>query len=185
MTAARLGMSMTLAGLEPASFASEGDASLITPWGLVKPKPLKTRVEHMRTPGVEPGPQAWEACMMPLHYVRQCQCSSTQLCIYIYIYIYTYTYMYVYTYMCVSGEPLHRRRVGHSNRTRPRAGVTGSGLETTRTGNSLDNDLRFKCVVFVSTLALSFVFGFILSFMCLFVVSFSGLKFVFGNHSRV
>jgi hypothetical protein len=24
----------------------------------------------MRTPGVEPGPQAWEACMMPLHYVR-------------------------------------------------------------------------------------------------------------------
>lgn len=72
MTAARLGMSMTLAGLEPASFASEGDASLITPWGLVKPKPLKTRVEHMRTPGVEPGSQAWEACMMPLHYVRQC-----------------------------------------------------------------------------------------------------------------
>jgi len=119
--------------------------------------------------------------------VRQCQCSSTQLCIYIYIYIciYIYTYMYVYTYMCVSGEPLHRRRVGHSNRTRPRAGVTGSGLETTRTGNSLDNDLRFKCVVFVSTLALSFVSGFILSFMCLFVVSFSGLKFVFGNHSRV
>ena len=70
MTAARLGMSMTLAGLEPASFASEGDASLITPWGLVKPKPLKTRVEHMRTPVVEPGPQAWEACMMPLHYMR-------------------------------------------------------------------------------------------------------------------
>ena len=70
MTAARLGMSMTLAGLEPASFASEGDASLITPWGLVKPKPLKTRVEHMRTPGVEPGSQAWEACMMPLHYMR-------------------------------------------------------------------------------------------------------------------
>ena len=24
----------------------------------------------MRTPGVEPGSQAWEACMMPLHYVR-------------------------------------------------------------------------------------------------------------------
>ena len=27
---------------------------------------------HMRTPGVEPGSQAWEACMMPLHYVRPC-----------------------------------------------------------------------------------------------------------------
>ena len=26
--------------------------------------------ELMRTPGVEPGSQAWEACMMPLHYVR-------------------------------------------------------------------------------------------------------------------
>ena len=25
---------------------------------------------QMRTPGVEPGSQAWEACMMPLHYVR-------------------------------------------------------------------------------------------------------------------
>ena len=26
----------------------------------------------MRTPGVEPGSQAWEACMIPLHYVRRC-----------------------------------------------------------------------------------------------------------------
>ena len=24
----------------------------------------------LRTPGVKPGSQAWEACMMPLHYVR-------------------------------------------------------------------------------------------------------------------
>ena len=24
----------------------------------------------LRTPGVEPGSQAWGACMMPLHYVR-------------------------------------------------------------------------------------------------------------------
>ena len=24
----------------------------------------------MRTPGIEPGSQAWEACMIPLHYVR-------------------------------------------------------------------------------------------------------------------
>ena len=26
--------------------------------------------ENMRMPGVEPGSQAWEACMMPLHYMR-------------------------------------------------------------------------------------------------------------------
>ena len=25
---------------------------------------------NMRMPGVEPGSQAWEACMMPLHYMR-------------------------------------------------------------------------------------------------------------------
>ena len=24
----------------------------------------------LRMPGVEPGSQAWEACMMPLHYMR-------------------------------------------------------------------------------------------------------------------
>ena len=24
----------------------------------------------MRMPGIEPGSQAWEACMMPLHYMR-------------------------------------------------------------------------------------------------------------------
>ena len=28
------------------------------------------RGDQMRTPGVEPGSQAWEACMIPLHYVR-------------------------------------------------------------------------------------------------------------------
>ena len=26
----------------------------------------------MRMPGVEPGSQAWEACMIPLHYMRSC-----------------------------------------------------------------------------------------------------------------
>ena len=26
----------------------------------------------MRMPGVEPGSQAWGACMMPLHYMRSC-----------------------------------------------------------------------------------------------------------------
>ena len=26
--------------------------------------------QFMRMPGVEPGSQAWEACMMPLHYMR-------------------------------------------------------------------------------------------------------------------
>ena len=31
---------------------------------------LPKRCQQMRTPGVEPGSQAWEACMMPLHYVR-------------------------------------------------------------------------------------------------------------------
>ena len=29
--------------------------------------------ERMRMPGVEPGSQAWEACMMPLHYMRPCR----------------------------------------------------------------------------------------------------------------
>ena len=29
---------------------------------------LKCR--KMRTPGIEPGAQAWEACMLPLHYER-------------------------------------------------------------------------------------------------------------------
>lgn len=28
------------------------------------------KTEKMRMPGVEPGSQAWEACMIPLHYVR-------------------------------------------------------------------------------------------------------------------
>ena len=27
-------------------------------------------MQHMRMPGVEPGSQVWEACMMPLHYMR-------------------------------------------------------------------------------------------------------------------
>ena len=29
--------------------------------------------ENVRMPGVEPGSQAWEACMMPLHYMRLCK----------------------------------------------------------------------------------------------------------------
>ena len=32
----------------------------------------ETARRKMRTPGVKPGSQAWEACMMPLHYVRSC-----------------------------------------------------------------------------------------------------------------
>ena len=32
--------------------------------------PEKDQCGTMRTPGVEPGSQAWEACMIPLHYVR-------------------------------------------------------------------------------------------------------------------
>ena len=30
---------------------------------------------EMRMPGVEPGSQAWEACMIPLHYMRYRSCS--------------------------------------------------------------------------------------------------------------
>ena len=30
------------------------------------------RTKYLRMPGVEPGSQAWEACMMPLHYMRWC-----------------------------------------------------------------------------------------------------------------
>ena len=30
----------------------------------------------VRMPGVEPGSQAWEACMMPLHYMRHCGAES-------------------------------------------------------------------------------------------------------------
>ena len=29
--------------------------------------------KKLRTPGIEPGAQAWEACMLPLHYVRFCR----------------------------------------------------------------------------------------------------------------
>ena len=35
----------------------------------------KTQSELMRPPGVEPGAQAWEACMLPLHYGRSCTAS--------------------------------------------------------------------------------------------------------------
>jgi hypothetical protein len=31
---------------------------------------MRPRFQQMRMPGVEPGSQAWEACMMPLHYMR-------------------------------------------------------------------------------------------------------------------
>ena len=31
---------------------------------------VRGHLTEMRMPGVEPGSQAWEACMMPLHYVR-------------------------------------------------------------------------------------------------------------------
>ena len=33
----------------------------------------------VRAPGVEPGPQAWGACMMPLHYVHWWQCASGEV----------------------------------------------------------------------------------------------------------
>ena len=34
-------------------------------------------IKGMRTPGVESGSQAWEACMMPLHYVRSHESGRT------------------------------------------------------------------------------------------------------------
>ena len=34
--------------------------------------------KDMRTPGVEPGSQAWEACMMPLHYMRLQGCGHLE-----------------------------------------------------------------------------------------------------------
>ena len=39
---------------------------LATPIG----KLLERVHQKMRPPGIEPGAQAWEACMLPLHYVR-------------------------------------------------------------------------------------------------------------------
>ena len=53
---------MSPAGMEKAmrSAGMEAGRSLLVPkW-----------CQQMRTLGVEPGSQAWEACMMPLHYAR-------------------------------------------------------------------------------------------------------------------
>lgn len=33
-------------------------------------QPCRHACQAMRMPGVEPGAQAWEACMLPLHYMR-------------------------------------------------------------------------------------------------------------------
>ena len=35
--------------------------------------------EKVRMPGVKPGSQAWEACMMPLHYMRYSSLGSDML----------------------------------------------------------------------------------------------------------
>ena len=53
---------MSPAGMEKAMSpaALEAGRSLLVP----------KRCQQMRTPGLEPGSQVWEACMMPLHYVR-------------------------------------------------------------------------------------------------------------------
>ena len=69
-------MSMTLAGLEPAILASE-ERRLIHYVGhewneSVMPRVPKPSAEHMRTPGIEPGSQAWEACLMPLRMYTMC-----------------------------------------------------------------------------------------------------------------
>ena len=36
------------------------------------------RLTKLHMPGVEPGSQAWGACMMPLHYM--CSCQSPRIC---------------------------------------------------------------------------------------------------------
>ena len=37
-----------------------------------------SKISIMRMPGVEPGSQAWEACMMPLHYMRLQGCGHLE-----------------------------------------------------------------------------------------------------------
>ena len=49
---------------------------------------------HVRMPGVEPGSQAWEACMMPLHYMCFLHISILQC----------------YPQQCAAREPVHIRR---------------------------------------------------------------------------
>ena len=44
-----------------------------------RPSDQPRQALSVRTPGVEPGPQAWGACMMPLHYVRWWQCASGEV----------------------------------------------------------------------------------------------------------
>jgi hypothetical protein len=46
-----------------------GMAQSIQHCGHMRPE-CKLGFETMRMPGVGPGSQAWEACMMPLHYKR-------------------------------------------------------------------------------------------------------------------
>ena len=77
--------------------------------------PLRsTCIAHMRTPGVEPRSQAWEACMMPLHYVRRCLCSNKQLNRFArHLYIFTFSVM-SWSAGCSSSWP-HRRVQSSTN----------------------------------------------------------------------
>ena len=40
----------------------------------------KPKSNNLRMPGVEPGSQAWEACMMPLHYMRFFSLPQVEYC---------------------------------------------------------------------------------------------------------
>ena len=57
-------------------------------------KELCMQRQKMRMPGVEPRSQAWEACMMPLHYMRFLHSAILQC----------------YTQQCAAREPVHIRR---------------------------------------------------------------------------
>ena len=55
---------------------------------------------NMRAPGVEPGAQAWEACMLPLHYARpwlQVEPRAPNTDVWL-RYVHTHIYIYIYAY---------------------------------------------------------------------------------------
>ena len=54
---------------------SRENARMFSYGGILSPRSNRRRnisksIAKMRMPGVEPGSQAWEACMIPLHYMR-------------------------------------------------------------------------------------------------------------------
>ena len=68
-TTARVGMSLlhVLIWLRLSSFPLDSYLGRLFKWS---PVIFGAYYWNMRMPGVKPGSQAWEACMMPLHYMR-------------------------------------------------------------------------------------------------------------------